>query len=432
MRYLPLIFIVLMIGCKNEKEISEEKPIDKIIINFFDEYTDKFLTGDDEGCLAMRSKDYFQLVEQPDGETVEVRKTLEEMKKAIQIMRNMCVFEEYDIKLIEVIHSTPNIYIVKAKSHCVNIIEGKRKVIDDVITRVLKKEGNELKLWIEIYKLRDSPEYDKNNVIDESDRQVLQVIEDQIEQLAKQMNKQANFLMPAEYDPNAAHIIWKTKEECSPETRCQAAYAVIQDMCIKNIWPTPGNVIQKLGKPSTVSLMGYSFDDDDVELDMSRLDLIYDYKHVHINFNVVGLINSVEYEVNVENNTINLSGWGSDYWPIDLANIGKRPVISGWVQNKESVPQLVNAASKYASTLSEYEWLGLICNWSELEARGKCPADFQIILIDGLANGIARVIFFIRCTTGGISNLYYDTWWRHTPEGWSQLSSEEAIRLITN
>lgn len=168
---------------------------------------------------------------------------------------------------------------------------------------------------------------------------------------------------------------------------------------------------------------GYCFEEGDVTPEFTRINLIYDRGPIKLSFNVAGILIDLTYEMDDRH----WYGWGFNQWSDDLYSKYKLPVVTGYLQGSSLAQQLEIAAKKYATTLSEYEWIGLISEWPRLKVRDQCPTDFQIVLIDGLANKIARVIYYVRGRSG---NLFYDTWWEYTPDGWLQKSSNEAI-LIT-
>ena len=149
--------------------------------------------------------------------------------------------------------------------------------------------------------------------------------------------------------------IWKSSDSVTPETRAKAAHTIVKYMeRNEHKWLILGNVIAKLGQPSSVATDIYVFDEvGNVMGEVPRTRLHYDDKEVVIIFCATGVVNSVLYVKSPEQ----LEGWDSMSWPQEIPVQQVEPIITGCLTDPREVSKLSDAVREITKNkLREIDW----------------------------------------------------------------------------
>lgn len=216
--------------------------------------------------------------------------------------------------------------------------------------------------------------------------------------------------------------VWNTEGQM-PKVYAQVAYSILSELPNKAIWPTPGNVIALLGKPSGCNVNGYQGDV------APRLDLWYKSDKVSLGFSICGLIESVVYSVKPQER----QGWEFTNFKKSIPS-SQWPYISGVFRTIEPPNELKSKALELSESLkTEGDWYPVIMRHFRdysppvtPEGLATIPCKSKIMIIDGLRNDLAIITFSIK----GQNQYWCDTWWHFENEKWHNISPHEGGKLI--
>ena len=214
----------------------------------------------------------------------------------------------------------------------------------------------------------------------------------------------------------------------TPQDYMEAALVIIKDIeQNEHRWLTLGNVIRVLGPPSLAVHLGYTFvESDNIDPEITRLDIHYENRKVSVSFSTAGFVNAVLYQERPEQ----WQGSGLPmHWPQKHSYAEKLPIISKTFEKPETVVSLMRASEGLIKkNPTESHWLKLMSeSFRAMESdREKSHCSARIILTDGLFEDLAKVNFQMI----GLHTLYCDTWWLLKEGGWQMIPHREAENIL--